>query len=164
MSNTKSPHPKEPHPKKKVEVWVRSLGVEDAQEMHALETIVYPKDAWSKKQVEEELTSKWGTYLGAYVGEDLVGYVGAKGGVEGDIMTVAVDPTHRGMGIAGALVDRLLLRVRSRGMRKVFLEVRESNFAALRLYESHGFSRIGTVPDYYRHPVEDAVTMRLDFR
>ena len=152
------------HPKKKNEFHVRSLNVEDAGAMHALETIVYPKDAWSKKQVEEELTSKWGTYLGAYVGEDLVGYVGAKGGVEGDVMTVVVHPTHRGMGIARALVDQLLSRVRSQGMRKVFLEVRESNFAALRLYESHGFSQIGTVPDYYRHPVEDAVTMRLDFR
>ena len=74
---------------------VRRLEVQDLGDVYALETIVYPGDAWSETQIEEELASHWTTYFGGFIGEDLVGYVGAKGGVEGDIMTVAVHPEDR---------------------------------------------------------------------
>lgn len=138
---------------------IRELSPTHAAAVSAVETEVFGMDAWSKAQVEEELRSTWSTYLGAFDGAQLVGYSGAKGGVEGDLMTLAVLPTHRGEGLGRALVERLLGEVASRGMRKIFLEVRESNQAARGLYRSLGFTEVGVVRGYYRFPVEDAVTM-----
>jgi len=47
----------------------------------------------------------------------------------------------------------------SRGVSSIGLEVRESNEAALKLYEEMGFLCIGRRSDYYRDPVEDAVLL-----
>jgi ribosomal-protein-alanine N-acetyltransferase len=44
----------------------------------------------------------------------------------------------------------------------VFLEVRESNAAAIALYKSRGFTQISVRNGYYRRPVENALVMRLD--
>jgi ribosomal-protein-alanine N-acetyltransferase len=43
-----------------------------------------------------------------------------------------------------------------RGVRRLFLEVRLSNGAATRLYDSRGFTEIGLRKDYYERPREDA--------
>ncbi len=42
-----------------------------------------------------------------------------------------------------------------------FLEVRESNRAAINLYLSMGFEIVGTRPEYYRDPAEAAIVMRF---
>lgn len=139
---------------------LRRLGFADAGAVHALETLVFSKEAWSLSQIEEELRSPWSTYLGLFEGDDLVGYTGAKGDIEGDVMTVAVHPGKRGVGLGSTLIKELLSVVSRAGMRTLFLEVRESNEAARNLYRAHGFADIGVVPAYYRFPTEDAVTMR----
>jgi ribosomal-protein-alanine N-acetyltransferase len=41
----------------------------------------------------------------------------------------------------------------------IFLEVRESNTAALALYGSFGFKVSGRRNNYYRNPVENAIVM-----
>ena len=47
-------------------------------------------------------------------------------------------------------------------MRFITLEVRASNSAALQLYESGGFKRVGVRPRYYANDGEDAVIMLYD--
>jgi ribosomal-protein-alanine N-acetyltransferase len=42
----------------------------------------------------------------------------------------------------------------------VYLEVRESNTAARRLYEGLGFEAVGRRADYYRRPAEAALILR----
>jgi ribosomal-protein-alanine N-acetyltransferase len=46
-----------------------------------------------------------------------------------------------------------------RGVRKVFLEVRQSNAPALALYEHMGFLRVGVRKNFYSNPTEDACLM-----
>jgi ribosomal-protein-alanine N-acetyltransferase len=43
----------------------------------------------------------------------------------------------------------------------LFLEVRESNVAAIQLYKNAGFMEISRRRDYYDNPVESAIVMRL---
>jgi [ribosomal protein S18]-alanine N-acetyltransferase len=62
---------------------------------------------------------------------------------------------HRGMGTQ--LIEALLARARETGGSAVFLEVRESNAAARRLYEKTGFREIGRRKFYYSDPPEDAI-------
>ena len=87
----------------------------------------------------------------------VVGYAGFQYVIdEADIENIAVDEGARRQGIARALMNTLLSDGQKRGVKTFFLEVRESNEPAVRLYESLGFVRIGTRKDYYRDPIEDA--------
>ena len=79
---------------------------------------------------------------------------------EGEILNLGVATPQRRGGVGRALVERLLEELRDRGVRVVYLEVRESNAAARRLYESLGFAAVGRRARYYRRPVEDAVILR----
>jgi ribosomal-protein-alanine N-acetyltransferase len=81
-------------------------------------------------------------------------------GEDGELLNVAVEPERRGKGLAGQMVDALLIELAARGVRTAFLEVRESNQAARALYGSRGFTEIGRRTAYYRRPVEDALVMR----
>jgi len=61
------------------------------------------------------------------------------------------------------MLGKFLDLARNRGAEAVFLEVRESNLAARRLYEKWAFVESGVRRRYYRDPEEDAVTYRFTF-
>ena len=78
------------------------------------------------------------------------------------VMNVAVAPACRRQGL-GRLLLRLAMRRAARaGARVALLDVRAGNRAALALYASLGFGRIGVRREYYRDPVEDALVLRLE--
>ena len=92
----------------------------------------------------------------------IAGYVIAFSvGEDAELLNVAVEPNFRGRGLAGQMLDAVLIELGGRGVRTAFLEVRESNSAARGLYGSRGFTEIGRRRNYYRRPVEDALVMRL---
>jgi [ribosomal protein S18]-alanine N-acetyltransferase len=76
------------------------------------------------------------------------------------IMNVAVAPEQRRRGYASLLLDDLLMLGRQQRATAIVLEVRRTNTAAIRLYEQHGFQRIGVRPRYYSDNGEDALVMR----
>lgn len=78
---------------------------------------------------------------------------------EGNITNIAVDPAYRHMGMGRAVLRELLSRAGKMGVTSVFLEVRESNFAAQSLYIGEGFEVSGTRKGFYRAPLENAVLM-----
>jgi ribosomal-protein-alanine N-acetyltransferase len=78
---------------------------------------------------------------------------------EGEIGNVAVAAASRGRGIGGLLVDAGLGEASHRGAATVYLEVRESNLLARRLYAARGFAEVGRRRRYYRNPVEDALVL-----
>ncbi len=81
-------------------------------------------------------------------------------GEDAELLNVAVEPSFRGRGLAGQMLDAVMVELGGRGVRTAFLEVRESNSAARALYDSRGFTEIGRRRNYYRRPVEDALVMR----
>jgi len=96
-------------------------------------------------------------------GERIVGYIVALDAAdEGEILNLAVSPATRRTGLGRALVHEMLEALSDRGVRKVYLEVRESNAPARALYAAHGFKEAGRRKQYYRRPVEDAIVLRLD--
>ena len=76
---------------------------------------------------------------------------------EGNLVSIGVEEDFREMGIATELLDILYEQALERGVTSINLEVRESNEAAISLYEKEGFERVGKRPDFYRNPSEDAV-------
>ena len=78
---------------------------------------------------------------------------------EAEILTLAVHPAMRRGGIATALVNTALALVGAAGAKAMFLEVAEANEAAIHLYATAGFKRIGLRRDYYA-PGLHALAMR----
>ncbi|MBQ6893479.1 MAG: ribosomal protein S18-alanine N-acetyltransferase [Clostridia bacterium] len=90
------------------------------------------------------------------------GYIGAYTVCrESDIMTVAVSPAFRKKGVGHALVNALFDELQGVSD-AVFLEVRESNGAAIALYSSLGFKKIGVRKNYYKLPTENAILYKKD--
>ena len=75
------------------------------------------------------------------------------------INNLAIDPRWRGRGLGRALLRGVMAAAAGHGIRRATLEVRRSNTPALRLYESEGFATVGVRPNYYSHPVEDALVL-----
>jgi polysaccharide biosynthesis protein PslH len=76
---------------------------------------------------------------------------------EREILSLAVSPTMRRRGVALRLLEHEL----ERGEGSWFLEVRESNAAAIALYESVGFRRVGRRKEYYNDSHEAGIVMRF---
>ena len=91
----------------------------------------------------------------------VVGYVIAWFVVdEAEIANLAVEPHGRRCGIGSLLLDAAIGAADAKGIRAVFLEVRESNGSARSLYASRGFREVGRRRAYYTHPREDALVLR----
>jgi [ribosomal protein S18]-alanine N-acetyltransferase len=86
---------------------------------------------------------------------------------EAEILMVAVKPELRGRGIASALLADMIQLGQMRGHETLFLEVRDGNATALKLYERYGFEISGRRHRYYRGSdaiLRDAITMRRSLR
>ena len=77
---------------------------------------------------------------------------------EREILNVAVALSERRRGIARRLIAAELERARGQW----FLEVRESNIAALNLYKACGFQEAGRRNSYYHDPTESGIVMKLN--
>jgi [ribosomal protein S18]-alanine N-acetyltransferase len=78
---------------------------------------------------------------------------------ETEILNLAVEPLEREKGIGSLLLAVVVQHSQLQQVEKIFLEVRESNHAAIAFYQSHGFWKTGERKKYYRHPDESAVLM-----
>lgn len=76
-----------------------------------------------------------------------------------EILNFAVQPNSRRRGLGAALLQQAFAWGKEFGAEKSLLEVRESNFAALRFYEKHGFEVVGRRSRYYVSPIEDALVL-----
>jgi ribosomal-protein-alanine N-acetyltransferase len=80
---------------------------------------------------------------------------------QAELESIVVASARQGRGVGRLLLAETLKRLRSAGAHEVFLEVRASNAAALRLYRSFRFVEMGRRSRYYSEPAEDGITMRL---
>ncbi len=69
---------------------------------------------------------------------------------KGHVISIAVLPGYRRMGIGTALMKKALLRMAERGVDEVYLEVRISNIPAINMYKKLGFRIMRTLWRYYR--------------
>ena len=151
-----------------ITVTVGPLYRADAADCAELERLLFAEDdPWSAGAFRDELTAGH-FYLAARQrcadGERLVGYgglavVAGPPAAEAEIHTIGVHPDQQGRGIGRRLLTGLLERA-DQMRATVFLEVRTDNGAALELYRSAGFERLGIRRNYYRPSGADAYTMR----
>lgn len=117
---------------------------------------------WSLQNIEDMFSHFGYINLLALDGARIIGYAGIISAAdEADITNVATDPDYRRRSVAYHLLRGLMDRARKEGIHSIYLEVRVSNQAAIRLYEKAGFKQEGIRKNYYRDPREDAVIMKL---
>lgn len=118
---------------------------------------------WSSISFQNELYNPYGIGLVALADDTVIAYIVADYRFEeGHILNVAVHPAYRRKGIARRLLDIVLGWLKEKECRFIYLEVRTSNLAARKLYESLGFREVGRRKFYYMEPSEDAVLMTLE--
>ena len=85
---------------------------------------------------------------------------------EAHILNVSVDPRFQRQGFGGQMLNHLIDDARAQGSRQIFLEVRESNTAAIHMYLNHGFNEVGRRRNYYPTATgrEDAFVFGLQLR
>ena len=79
---------------------------------------------------------------------------------EAEIITIGVNPEMRRQGIASAMIGIIDKNIKNQGVKKIFLEVAANNIHGKKLYENHGFNRVGLRPKYYDGI--DAILMSKD--
>ena len=128
-------------------------------------------DPWSKESFVSSIENPLVRMMGCHDTSDkFCGFICASVlPPEAEILDIAVSPSFRRMGVGKALINALLSSIRvspavdvSSAVQTVFLEVRESNIPARKLYQSFGFTESGKRPRYYSNPTEDAILMKLD--
>ena len=83
---------------------------------------------------------------------------------EAHLLNLSIDPGYQKRGLGKALLDHVIKAAKSAGAMMIYLEVRESNLPAIKLYEKANFIQIDLRPDYYplSHTREDALVFALD--
>lgn len=129
-------------------------------------------EAWTRKQVEDALIlGNCHAFLagvsGGHVGdnEQAVGFSLSRTGFEEEeLLLFAVLPEYRARGIGRTILDALAAAAKSRGAKRLLLEMRRDN-PAERLYRTFGFAIIGQRKDYYRTALGtriDAITFAYE--
>jgi len=139
------------------------MSLQHAAQVAAIEAVSFPAPWPLRAFIQEILQNSLADYLVALRQGKVAAYAGMWLILdEAHVTNVAVRPDLRGMGLGRLLLEKLIERAVFQGARKMTLEVRVSNVAALFLYESLGFCRTGVRPRYYQDTGEDALIMWLD--
>lgn len=136
------------------------LASEHSAAVAAIEEICF-STPWSENAILHEVTNPISYWLVAVENGQVLGYVGSQYGYgEADMMNLAVVPDFRNRGIGQQLVTELISHLAVLNVKSLTLEVRQSNAAAISLYEKMGFQQVGLRPNYYQKPKEAALILR----
>ena len=128
----------------------------DLPEVCTIEAACSPSP-WSPKQFELSLSDSQVLLLD----NQLVGF-GILSSVvdQAELHNIAIEPSWQGLGLGAAMLDHLLDGLDDE-VTATFLDVRASNFRAIRLYQERGFKKVGERRDYYKTALgrEDALLM-----
>lgn len=143
---------------------IRQMTEMDIEQVAAIENTIFSVP-WTVKGFADTLYMENVSFSVAEKDREILGYCGLYMALdEGEITNVAVKEEYRRQNIADKLLDETILLGEKKGLSKIFLEVRSSNLAAIRLYEKHGFEKVGVRKNFYEKPTENADVMLKTIR
>jgi len=120
-----------------------------------------PAAAQWPKESYEQAHSSGQIVLIAERGTRVCGFLVARiAGDEAEILNTAVDPSFRRKGAGSLLLRAVISAAQEHQVEKIYLEVRESNSAAIAFYGRQGFAKTAERRGYYSAPTENAVVMK----
>jgi len=139
---------------------VRQFRTEDADAVIAIAAQAPEVANWSKESYVKLASEAGSLALVLEADGQIEGFLlGRLAADQAELLNLAVVASQRRQGAGTALLAKALEEWRLRGVKTVYLEVRESNTGAIAFYEKHGFAKMGLRKGYYRDPDEAAVTM-----
>ena len=133
----------------------------DLQRVVEIERASFGKDAWPPELFLDYWRATPELFLIAKDRRRIAGYSITRTDWRGaELESIAVDPPYRGRGVAQALLNATVARLRSQGAGALRLMVSTANQSALRFYRRFGFIRVRKVPRYYGAG-RDAWRMRM---
>lgn len=106
---------------------------------------------WTQGNFSDALRSKYICKVYESEADGMLGYAVLMPAVdEAELLDIAIDAKHQRRGFGGEMLEELAVLARRANMRRMVLEVRASNEAAIGLYRKSGFTDIGLRRDYYR--------------
>lgn len=143
-------------------ILIRAPKPGDAGRLHEIERACFP-DPWPAHSFVELCDGSRSDCWVAEVGGEVVGYwIGRRIDEEAELANFAVAPDRQAQGIGRELLRDFIETVGGLRRTTIYLEVRVSNAAALKLYAAEGFQEVGRRKAYYTKPVEDAIVMRRE--
>lgn len=140
---------------------IRRAAKSDIHRIIEIEKVSF-SDPWDERLFLDVIDSENKHLMIADEGGEIAGYIVFEKVLdEGHITNLAVGGEHRKKGIATGLINKVLGLAKGMNMREIFLEVRESNGAARKLYSKFGFAELGKRKGYYQGTNEDAIVLRL---
>ena len=137
----------------------RAMMTEDADAVAEIEEKSFAMP-WKRDDFWREAQNELATYIVGELDGKIVAYAGAWVSFnQAEVMSVAVIPELRGQGVGTILFGELIKEVKARGATAITLEVRPSNTAAIKLYQSFGLRSVGRRRGYYLDNGEDALIM-----
>lgn len=119
-------------------------------------------EAWTASQCAGILSLPGSWLITARTGNHVAGFALTRAILdEAELLLLAVDSRYQRRKIGAALLDRTIADSASKGVKRLFLEVRANN-PAHGFYEQNGFSPVGLRRNYYRGvhgQLTDAVTL-----
>lgn len=141
---------------------IREMEKADVARVRALEMESFA-NPWSEQAFLSELENPISHMLVLEKEGEIIGMIGYWMILdEIHLLTIAVDPAHRGKGWARFLMHAMLTHGKDSGAKHVVLEVRENNESARKLYERYGFVQVGRIANYYPEEKQDALIMRKE--
>lgn len=138
---------------------IRLMKEKDLDRVAAIEKEIFSLP-WSKNAFADSLNSENTLYVVAEDDENIKGYCGMYLSFEeGNITNVAVSPAYRKQKVAYNMLNCIFELAKEKGITDVFLEVRETNVPAIKLYEGLGFEDAGIRKNFYEKPTENALIM-----
>lgn len=143
---------------------VRKMSSADLQQVVAIERAA-TISPWSAVQFEESLQQHHCLVLCDDENSEVVnGYVIISTLLDrAEVLNICISTDHQGRGYGSRLLSEVISQL-PQEIELLCLEVRVSNFSAIRLYLSHGFEEVGQRRNYYatEYGREDAILMNLN--
>ncbi|MGD9773923.1 ribosomal protein S18-alanine N-acetyltransferase [Diaphorobacter sp.] len=152
-----------PQPPTAIEAGFEPMAPAQLDAVLAIEQSAYTHP-WTRGNFLDALASGYQAQMLMADGQILGYFIAMRGVDEVHLLNITVAPAFQRQGWAHVMLDALALWARGQGAHMVWLEVRMSNERARRIYETHGYRRVGERKRYY--PAEggqreDAVVMSL---
>lgn len=142
-------------------VHLRGLQARDVDAVLAVQSAAPEAAQWKREAFEAILQGGSERLILAERTPAIVGFASYRViAPEAEILNIAVLPAFRRQGFGARLLQEVMRIARDCGVSDMFLEVREDNREAIRLYERFGFRVTGRRRDYYRDPPADALMLR----
>ncbi|MEM2739752.1 MAG: ribosomal protein S18-alanine N-acetyltransferase [Candidatus Bathyarchaeia archaeon] len=140
---------------------VRYGGIGDLDSIEEIERISFGDESYPRNILRyllkegRTLIVEWNDVIVGYLSYVYLGSIAS-------IVSVAIHPNYRGMGLGEALLREAIEDMKGLGVRKVLLEVKVDNMAAIKLYSRVGFKVDSILKGYYRG--RDGYLMSMDIR